>query len=150
MTNTENITASAPVARGLLLSVLRNADGRDCTLGGISSRATALTLVGTLDSRKGQVQRVTAMPARSRCVEPTAARPAVALEIRTGLLAEDRYISLVPVEWDDEIDATPRTHSWSMAGGNYATTSDSRFPELVRYYVDAYSSAVAIHDRVEN
>ncbi|NKW64292.1 hypothetical protein GS937_07975 [Rhodococcus hoagii] len=108
------------------------------------------------DPRRHPRQPKGASPARygharlSRCVEPTAARPAVALEIRTGLLAEDRYISLVPVEWDDEIDAYRRTHSWSMAGGNYATTSDSRFPELVRYYVDAYSSAVAIHDRVEN
>ena len=41
--------------------------------------------------------------------------------------------------------------SWTMFGGNYAGTSDSRFTEAVEKITGAtFYGAVPIHDRVEN
>ena len=39
---------------------------------------------------------------------------------------------------------------WTMFGGNYATTSDSRFSELCEELLGTnFYGAVAVHDRVE-
>ncbi|NKS56562.1 hypothetical protein GS504_03195 [Rhodococcus hoagii] len=145
MTNAENTTA-----RGLILTVLRRADGADCTLNGLSSHTAELTLIGVIDSRKGHGEFVHPLPALSRVVGPQESRPAVALEVRTGFTAESRYLALVPVELDAEWNSYRRAASWSMAGGNYATSSDSRFSELVETLTGARFNAVAIHDRVEH
>ncbi len=134
---------------GLTLHVLRDAAGTDCTLGGISSRAAQVVLVGILDSTRDHAREVAPMPERSRIVGPSADRPAVAVEIRRQAFKDSRYAHLVPVRWDHETRRYVRTNSWSMAGGNYATTSDSRFPELIEQAIGHRAPALAIHDRVE-
>lgn len=134
---------------GLTLTVLRDASGADCTLGGISSRAARLTLVGTLDSTAGPAHEVDPMPERSRIVSPSADRPAVAVELRRHPFNDSRYAHLVPVRWDHETRRYVRTNGWSMAGGNYATACDSRFRELIEQVLGHSAPALAIHDRIE-
>ena len=143
------MTNTALSRHGLILSVLRDASGADCTLGGVSSRAARLVLVGTLDSTAGQAREVDPMPERSRVVSPGPDQPAVAVEIRRHPFDNGRYAHLVPVRWDREASRYVRTHGWSMAGGNYATTCDSRFPELIEQAIGHRAPALAIHDRVE-
>ncbi|MFF0818402.1 hypothetical protein ACFYVR_25130 [Rhodococcus sp. NPDC003318] len=134
---------------GLSLSVLRDAAGSDCTLGGITSRAARLVLVGVLDSTHAHAADVAPMPECSRVVAPEAGRPAVAIEVRRRPFDDGRFAHLVPVQWDESAHRYARADGWSMAGGNYATTSDSRFGELIERVVGHRIPALAVHDRVE-
>jgi hypothetical protein len=127
---------------GLSISVYRNVerglDG-DCTNGGISSRFGKLVVVNC-DGPS----------------EPSADAPPVLLVSHVvGCLA------LVPAHKNAAGDWV-KVPSWTMMGGNYGATSDSRFGEkarelLAEHYkvrgrpvgrVDFYG-AVAIHDRIE-
>ena len=104
---------------GLRINVYRDADGVDCTAGGVSSRYSSLTVVNV----EGPV-------------EPNECAPAVKLV--KGALGSVR---LVPVEAGDR---------HTMFGGNYGSTSDSRFSSAVeRILGHRFYGAVAIHDRIE-
>lgn len=105
---------------GLRISVFRDtASQYDCTLNGVSSRYTQLTVVN-VDG-----------PA-----EPSDDAPAVRLE--RGPMGSVR---LVPEEAGD---------SWTMFGGNYGSTCDSRFSRAIESLLGhRFYGAVAIHDRVE-
>src|SRR5262245_50213587 len=106
---------------GIMVSVYRNAEIRDCTNGGESSRVTRFTVINV----EGPF-------------EPTPDAPAAILEnhVRGAL-------RLRPISADAK--------RMVMFGGNYAATSDSRFSykcqELLG--VASFYGAVAIHDRIE-
>lgn len=87
--------------KGLLVSVLRNGRGVDCSLGGISSKADMLLLVGD------------GVPEIFEAGE----YPVVRLVTRT--IGGQEYKHVEPVTGGNE---------WFMAGGNFCYTSDSRFP----------------------
>lgn len=105
---------------GLIISVYKDANGYDCTNGGISSFHANLTLIGT--GIEGPFA-------------PTEERPAVTMVTRT--IGERKYTNLVPC--DENAQPLP---GWYMAGGNYGYTSDSRFRILCPY-------PLPIHDRKE-
>lgn len=106
--------------KGLHISVYRDADGSDCTNGGISSTHQRLTLIGAgIDP----------------VFEPSADAPAVTVVTRN--VFGEIYKHLVPC---DPETAQPLP-GWYMFGGNYGKTSDSRFPS--KY-------PLPIHDRQEH
>lgn len=117
---------------GLHVYVYRTGE-RDCTLGGISSKAERLCLVNV-----------------SGPFEPDADHPAAMLLRNTALEGErSRAAKIVPAvqlesgEWVKD----PR---WMMMGGNYAASSDSRFGEALRAIIGSHAGyAVPIHDRHE-
>lgn len=126
---------------GLRLDVYRDADGSDCTANGISARNARLTLVGV----KRDLGPVEPLPRTSQVFSPTDAAPAVILVARGRGAAT--YFSIAPLA-DDGADI----RKGGMAGGNFASTSDSRFNDLVadlRGDGGRYIGAVAIHDRFE-
>ena len=58
-------------------------------------------------------------------------------------------VKIVPAVLDDKNRYSPDPR-WTMMGGNYAATSDSRFHEAVRRITGGGSyGAVPIHDRIE-
>lgn len=94
--------------------------GSNCSAGGVSARYTELTLMNV----DGQF-------------EPSESRPAAYL--KGGNLPGTAIV--VPEE---------NMGKWSMMGGCYVATSDSRFSEAVERIVGArFYGAVALHDRVE-
>jgi len=113
---------------GLIINVYRNAGrDQDCSLGGVSSQYTELTVVN-IDGP----------------FEPKSNRPAVILEMHVpGCL---RIVPAVQAE-DGTYKVDPR---WAMMGGNYAGTSDSRFSEACEKLLGhRFYGAVAVHDRYE-
>ena len=102
---------------GLTVYVLRNHLG-DCTNNGISSNHNTLTLIGA--GVEGPFK-------------PSEDRPAVTMVTR--VIAGREYKHLVPC--DENANPLP---GWWMAGGNFAETSDSRFPNPY---------PLSIHDRKE-
>lgn len=133
----------------LIVSVYRNAEypGQDFTNGGISSRFTKLCIVNV-----------------SGPVDPLKhADAAPALLVAGALPGIVRIVPAMFAEWDAtgkalNADKVARGESgewvqvpgWSMMGGNYASTSDSRFGEAVeRITGKRWYGAVAIHDRYE-
>lgn len=93
--------------KGMILSVLRAAHGKDCSNGGISSQAIEVTLVG---------------PGVPEIFEQSPERPTVVL-----LVQQSGYKYLAPAGTVD-----PGHVGW-MSGGNYAWTYDSRLRELFEY-----------------
>lgn len=108
--------------KGLRAEIFRWSLG-DCSRNGISSRVQTVTIVSDDPNAEGQV------------FEPDADAPAVRVVRRKVFPGENEYVHLVPVEAGKE---------WTMHGGTYVYSSDSRFFELVgvRY-------PVALHDRIE-
>lgn len=112
---------------GLLVDVYRSNLG-DCTLRGISSKATSLCLVNV----DGPFQ-------------PDHHTPAAMLVKGNG----PKLVKIVPAEWLDIGEWVP-TGRWVMMGGNYAATVDSRFHRAVEKITGSSSyGAVPIHDRIE-
>ena len=107
---------------GLIVHVLRPADGRDCTNRGVSARFTDFTVVDAEISGP---------------FEPSADRPE--LRIVRRVIGGKPYLHLVPAAFLDE---EGKQTTQSMFGGNFAYTSDSRFCEVAEY-------PLPIHDRVE-
>lgn len=106
---------------GMIVHVFRGSLG-DCTAGGVSSKVNELTVVNV-----------------DGPFEPTDERPAAVL--KDGHLPGT--CRLVPVAVD-----LPK--KWLMFGGNYASTSDSRWHRAVdKICGSRQSGAVSIHDRVE-
>ena len=99
----------------------------DCTLRGISSKADKLSLVNVAGP-----------------FEPTEDAPAAMLVSNgKGLVRIVPANRLENGEWAQET-------RWTMFGGNYAGTSDSRFIDAIQALTGApWYGAVAIHDRIE-
>ena len=130
---------------GMTMTVLRPADGRDCTLGGITSQATVLTLVGVLDLRDETGQEVVGqLPMDCQLAPASEDRPAVALVV-------DRHeLYLMPVRWGPFSRSYARGGRCYMEGGHFAESTDSRTAGLLR---DLSGSSlvrmVPVRDRVE-
>jgi hypothetical protein len=92
--------------RGLLVDVLRCADGRDCTAGGVTSRVTKAVLVED-DCELGPF-------------EPDERAPALRFVVRN--VRGRRCVHAEPIDQPIEGKVGP------MFGGNYVTSSDGRFP----------------------
>jgi hypothetical protein len=109
---------------GLNISVFKDSSSNyDCTAGGITSRFNRLCVVNV-----------------NGPFDPTDDTPAVML-VKGNMPGT---VKIVPVE---ELDKG----SWTMFGGNYAATSDSRFSQAIEKIVGGrFYGAVPVHDRVEN
>lgn len=119
--------------KALTLHVLRDASGTDCTNNGVSSKHDRLALVGTIGpDGKFEGIRDTSLPNMW---------PAdVAVALKRGPMGS---VHIVPVENSEAGD-------WTMAGGNYAHTSDSRLGLFFeKIGMEKFYGALAIHDRVE-
>tara|TARA_S200002703_G_scaffold134844_1_gene123527 strand:+ start:8 stop:364 length:357 start_codon:yes stop_codon:yes gene_type:complete len=116
---------------GIIVEVLRgNHDPNswlgdvDCTNGGITNH-------------KNGVHQLTIMNAEGP-FEPTADAPAAVIKLTP-------YGQAKIVPWD-----AVRDDAWTMMGGNYAATSDSRFNEAINKMTGQdFYGAVPIHDRIE-
>lgn len=141
---------STPTPRGLRVTVLRNAAHGDCSLNGISSTHTRLTVIGY--TRPGQ-KAVLPLARGSRVFAPTEDAPAVAIATRRcssffGAVDASGLVDIVPILDDGSGTYTARP---GMEGGNYADLSDSRLTDLVSDLVGwRFHGAVAIHDRFES
>jgi hypothetical protein len=112
---------------GLNISVYRNADDRDCTLNGISSRFKTLCIVNI----------------SGPFVPGPHAAPALLMS--GNLPGTLKIVPAVP----DEVGGW-KPLSGTMMGGNYGACSDSRFSEACESILGRrFYGAVAIHDRVE-
>lgn len=110
---------------GLLVQVVHNNLG-DCTNGGISSNLKELLLVNVSGSTSPNARYIPAM------------------------LVEGNMPGLVKIVPVDLVEgAYVATKRWSMFGGNFAYTSDSRFHDAVRKITGTSYGAVPIHDRFE-
>ena len=109
---------------GINVSVYKDADSNyDCTCNGVTNRFTRLNVVNV-----------------DGPFDPSDDCPAVKL-VKGNLPGT---VKIVPV---DELEKG----SWTMFGGNYAATSDSRFSEAIEKIVGGrFYGAVPVHDRVEN
>ena len=111
---------------GLLVNVYKDASSKyDCTNGGVSSK-NIKGLCGTnVDGP----------------FDPCDDYPAV--EIVKQTFGFGSSVKIVPTK---EIE----NKSWTMMGGNYAATSDSRFGDMIEKLLGhSFYGAVPIHDRVE-
>lgn len=107
---------------GLLISVYRNSNGGDCTNGGVTASANQLCLVnvdGPFEPRDG-LPPAWLVPGNV----PNAAKIVIA-------------------------DPHGPDRRWSMFGGNYAGTSDSRFTGAVKRLCGTSLGVVPVHDRYE-
>jgi hypothetical protein len=136
-------------ARGLILSVYRPADlPGDCTNGGITAKANAVTVTGVRDDRfrRGrELPPVRPLPSMSRVFAPTDRAPEVTLVIRANGRG-GRWLHLEPAgttgQPGNDADGP------LMAGGNWAGTSDSRWSELIGGGPGG-GHPVSVHDRRE-
>jgi len=111
---------------GLHIDVYRSPLG-DCTRNGISSKANGLVLVNV-----------------NGPFNPSPDRPAAMLI--AGLAPGT--VRIVPAQSDNGI--WKPVPDWTMMGGNYGGTSDSRFSHAVEKLLGHhFYGAVAIHDRIE-
>ena len=100
-------------------------DNVDCTNGGITSKNIKGLCITNCDGS----------------CEPCEDYPAAQLVSRD--FAGGKIVHIVPT-------AEIEKGSWTMMGGNYGSTSDSRFSEKVEEMLGArFYGALAIHDRVE-
>jgi hypothetical protein len=114
---------------GLLVDVYRCSLG-DCTANGISSTATALCLVNV-----------------DGPFDPSEKHPAALLVRGNG----NGLLKIVPAMFSKNTMSWVRDGRWEIMGGNYASTSDSRFHRAVENIIQTPSyGAVPIHDRFEN
>lgn len=102
--------------KGMPCTVYRPADFPDCTNGGVTSRASRVLLVG---------------PGVPEVAEP-GNLPVLLLDMREGW----DHPCLTPLARPS--DAGNR---WTMFGGNFIYTSDSRFPS---------GRPIPVHDRIED
>jgi hypothetical protein len=139
------VNAFAP--SGLILDIYRS-HYSDSSLDGISSRADRCTLVGTIE---GEAQVAKPLPGDSRVFQERDNAPAVALRYTGAPGASRSAVCLVPVTFDDRSGEYRAVDSWTMAGGTYAGTTDSRFSALVHRMLGHYFyGLVPVHDRIEN
>jgi hypothetical protein len=102
---------------GITVSVLRDARLGDCTNSGLSSRHDELLLI---------------LPDGGPFT-PSPTCPAVVLHRRKIFHLKEAYLTAYPADYNPDTDVY-------MFGGNFITSSDSRFPGLY---------PIPIHDRKE-
>ena len=105
---------------GLIVNVYKDHSAYDCTCNGVTNRFESLCVINV-----------------DGPFEPTEDCPAVTLEHGTipGIAV------LKPVEAEGK---------WTMFGGNYAATSDSRFSDAIEALIGhRFYGAIPVHDRVE-
>jgi hypothetical protein len=107
---------------GLLVSVYRNAElTGDCTMNGVSKRYTSLCIINA-----------------DGPFDPSDDAPAAKIVMNPGGTAVIKAVEDINSE------------KWTMFGGNFAYTSDSRFAEAVANIVGKrIYAAIPIHDRIE-
>jgi hypothetical protein len=115
---------------GLLVYVYRTRE-MDCTNGGISSKAERLCLVNV-----------------SGPFHPGTDAPAALLIRNTNAGKDAKAVKIVPARM---VDGEWQPVGRGMFGGNFASTSDSRFAEALRDIAGDWFAccAVPIHDRFE-
>jgi hypothetical protein len=106
---------------GIIVSVLRDAAGGDCSLNGVSSRFTDLCVVNVPGP-----------------FEPRPDRPA-------AMLLANHYGTAKVVPVDDAGNVRPG----GMFGGNFVSSSDSRWGDAVAKIIGVRMTAVPVHDRYE-
>jgi hypothetical protein len=112
---------------GLIVDVYRRPADMDCSLNGISEQFTELVLVNV-----------------DGPFEPKSNRPAAILESH-----QPGCLRIVPAEKLG--NGYVKIKSWTMMGGNYGATSDSRFSEACEKLLGhCFYGAVPIHDRIES
>ena len=122
--------------RGLKVYVYRSAVVGDTTNGGITAANDRLTIVGTVDYRKGDQPVISLLDKGSQVFAAKPDSPAAWLVVgKHG--SRDRYV--VPAGMDGQPD--PR---WWMHGGNLVSSSDSRWMTL-----SDGQYGVRVHDRRE-
>ena len=100
-------------------------DNVDCTNGGITSKNIKGLCITNCDGP----------------FNPTEDYPAARLVVRN--IMGSKIVTIVP---EEELEKG----SWTMMGGNYGSTSDSRFKDKLEEMLgERFYGAVAIHDRVE-
>jgi len=105
---------------GMIVDVLKSVDRIDCSKNGVTNRYNKLCVVNV-----------------DGPFEPS--DDAAAVELVEGNLPNT--VKIVPVG---------EKGKWTLFGGNYAASSDSRFSEAIRTLIGGnWSGAVAVHDRVE-
>lgn len=127
--------------KGLIVSILEDKRIGNCSNGGLSSKFSALTIVGIVDHTNSAdlaKREVKPLPKYSQVFSPTEDAPAAIIKYRT--MGSKRLVSVEPLEGVESGKGTP----W-MAGGSYVSSSDSRWGELVGFY-----GAVSLHDRTES
>jgi hypothetical protein len=113
--------------KGMSVSVLRDASGVDCTMRGVSSRVSRILVVDPTVPALGVFE---------------------AKEGDTVLLVDQRggkdhsYMTPIAVPATVVNGQLVKSPKWHMFGGNYVTSSDSRFSA-------AYGHVLPVHDRVE-
>lgn len=112
---------------GMIISVYRDADEHDCTNNGISSRFKRFVAVNV----EGPF-------------EPKVDMPAVILDKHYK-----QHLRIVPAVKDATGNWVKDTTKWYMFGGNFASTSDSRWNDAIERLCGYRHSAIDIHDRVE-
>lgn len=114
---------------GLHISVYRSAEFSDASNGGISSKYSKLTVVNC----SGPFEPTLDAPAV--WLKQHATMKNVAFIVPCSVTAQGRYIP---------------TGRHTMFGGNYGSTSDSRFGEKMEELTGyRWHGAVQIHDRIE-
>lgn len=114
---------------GLLVDVFRASEHYDCTNKGISSKSHRICLVNV----EGPFS-------------PNEQAPAAMLVKGNG----NGLVKIVPAVYVRTAEKWQKDPRWCMMGGNYASTSDSRFHNAVEAITGHPSyGAVPIHDRVE-
>lgn len=129
--------------KGLRVSVYRaeHLMGADCTNGGVSSKASDLTVVAV--EVNGVVSE---LPLDCQVFAPSESAPAMVLVQSNvpGLYGPH----LEP--YGPRGDAAERRRIGPMAGGNYAGCSDSRWSVLGEQFGHGRLDVVAVHDRFES
>ena len=105
--------------KGLIVNVLRDAKGGDCTNSGASSKFTEFVIVD---------------PEIAEIFEPTATMPALKLVRRS--FGNKLYIHAEP------LTSVPANCVGFMFGGNFVYSCDSRFRSVCEY-------PIPVHDRIE-
>jgi len=116
----------------LHVSVYRNAEIGDCTNGGISSQYNKLILI----AEHVKLERVEQFCNKYNYDINTC------VQVYTRNLQGRNYVVVTPIHLHEN-----NSKQWTMFGGNYIGTSDSRFKNITKNH-EGYP--VAIHDRVEN
>ena len=108
-----------------LTAYIYKSDHGDCSNGGLSSKATRVTVIPSPD-----------FPDIPQIFEADEKSPAVAIVKRNLFGGKPAYLTAYPVDEDGNIDSSCR-----MAGGCFISACDSRFPA---------EYPVPLHDRREN
>lgn len=141
----KNVTST----RSLHLTVLRDAAGHDSTAGGVTSTHSRLRLVG-FTLKTDERARIKEIPAGIDMDDCDSAAAPVVLVIRNTPFGEGYIAHLAPAHRDGETGEWTRGGVWTMAGGNFAYATDSRFTDLVSKLLGVrFYGALAVHDRIE-